>query len=81
MWSTNEMLLRRYHAEVRQVMKWCEEHETELHKFDDADENQVCILSMSEYDIGSEKREISEDNESYFVNEEYYLLYYDEKIS
>ena len=67
--SETELELRRFHKEVRNARKACEEMNIALLSFDDALNDDVCILSKNEYEIGAVKQYIDNTNEPYFVHE------------
>lgn len=71
--SITEKLTREYHSDVRKFKKWCTEHKIAYYVFADAPENFVCALSKDEYSIGVRRRDLDEDNESYFIHEDYYV--------
>lgn len=70
--STDELEIRRYHRSVKRVQSWCKDQDIELHPWSEAGENEQCVLSKVDYELGAYKEYIFEDNESYFVSEEYY---------
>lgn len=67
--SESELELRRFHSDVRKLKKVCREHNITLLEFDEAINDDVCILSRSEYEIGSAKEYLSNSLESYFVHD------------
>ena len=67
--SESELELRRFHSDVRKLKKVCREHNITLLEFDEAINDDVCILSQSEYEIGSTKEYISSSLECYFVHD------------
>lgn len=68
--SESELETRRFHKEVRDARKACEEMNIALLSFDDALNDDVCVLSMNEYEIGATKQYLDEANEPYFVHEQ-----------
>ena len=67
--SESELELRRFHSDVRKLKKVCREHNITLLEFDEAINDDVCILSQSEYEVGSAKEYLSNSLESYFVHD------------
>ena len=67
--SESELELRRFHSDVRKLKKVCRDNNIALLWFDEALNDDVCILSRSEYEIGSTKEYLSNSLESYFVHD------------
>ena len=67
--SDQELELRRFHKDVRNAKKVCEEAGVSLMTYDDALNDDICILSLDEYFIGTTKSYVDENIESYFVHE------------
>lgn len=67
--SESELELRRFHSDVRKLKKVCRDNNIALLEFDEALNDDVCILSQSEYEIGSAKEYLSNSLESYFVHD------------
>ena len=67
--SESELELRRFHSDVRKLKKICRDNNIALLEFDEALNDDVCILSRSEYEIGSTKEYLSNSLESYFVHD------------
>lgn len=67
--SESELELRRFHGDVRKLKKVCRDNNIALLEFDEALNDDVCILSRSEYEIGSAKEYLSNSLESYFVHD------------
>lgn len=67
--SESELELRRFHSDVRKLKKVCRDNNVLLLEFDEALNDDVCILSQSEYEIGSVKEYLSNSLESYFVHD------------
>lgn len=65
--STHETLLRRYHADVRKLKKICEDCDIKLYTYSNAPDDALCVLSRSDYELGEIRKNIEEDNESYFT--------------
>ena len=66
--SESELELRRFHSDVRKLKKVCRDNNIVFLEFDEALNDDVCILSQSEYEIGSAKEYLSKSLESYFVH-------------
>lgn len=67
--SESELELRRFHSDVRKLKKVCRDNNIALLEFDEALNDDVCILSLSEYEIGSAKEYLSNSVENYFVHD------------
>lgn len=67
--SESELELRRFHSDVRKLKKVCRDNDIVLLEFDEALNDDVCILSLSEYEIGSTKEYLSNSVENYFVHD------------
>ncbi len=67
--SDHELELRRFHKDVRKLKRVCEDNGITLLGYDDALNDDVCILSESEYEIGAIKEYISEGLECYFIHD------------
>ncbi len=70
--SNEELNLRRFHRSVRRLKKYCEDQDITLHSWLDADNNEQCVLSKDECELGAYKEYLTNDNEPYFVSEEHY---------
>lgn len=70
--SIDELETRRYHRSAKRVKKWCKDQNVELHTWSEASEDEQCVLSKVDYELGARKDYLSEDNESYFVSEDEY---------
>lgn len=63
---------KRYRTQIRHFLEWCENNDIEYTQFENADKDDICVLSMNDYDIG-ERRYILENNDNqYFLKEEDY---------
>lgn len=70
--SQQELDLRRYHKDVKKVKQVCMDKDKQLLSFDEALNDDKCILSKNEYEIGAVKEYLDNSNEPYFVHEEDY---------
>lgn len=68
--SNEELEIRRFHKDVRKLKKVCNDNNITLLFYDDALDDDVCILSNNEYEIGATKEYVNEYSENYFVHEE-----------
>ena len=66
--SESELDLRRFHKDVRALKKVCRDNNITLLEYEEALNDDVCILSYSEYEIGATKEYTSEGLECYFVH-------------
>lgn len=67
--SESELELRRFHSDVRKLKKVCRDNNIVLLEFDEALNNDTCILSQSEYEVGVAKEYASNSLECYFVHD------------
>ena len=67
--SEFELELRRFHSDVRKLKKVCRDNNIALLEFDEALNDDVCILSRDEYEVGSTKEYLSNSVENYFVHD------------
>ena len=70
--SDSELELRRFHRSVKRLRKYCDDQDIELHSWIDASNDEQCVLSRDECELGAYKEYITGDNEPYFVPEEYF---------
>lgn len=70
--SDTELELRRFHRSVRRLQKYCKDQDIELHSWIDADNDEQCVLSKDECELGAYKEYITGVNEPYFVSEEHF---------
>lgn len=68
--SNEELTTRRYHKDVRKLKKICSDNNIVLLSYQEASDDNVCILSNDEYEIGATKEYITDHSENYFVHEE-----------
>lgn len=74
-YSEHELLTRRFHSDVRKLKAVCELNNFELSTYDISKPDWICILSSSDYELGSEMIDCGENNENYFLNPEDYQNY------
>lgn len=65
----NEVVRRRFHADLRRLEKLCGDNNIILCNYEEADDDMICILSDNEYNIGMIRHDCYSTNESYFVTE------------
>lgn len=65
----NEVVKRRFHADLRRLEKLCEDNNIILCNYDEANDEMICILSNNEYNLGMTRHDCSSSDESYFVTE------------
>ena len=68
--SVHEREIRIHHNQVRKLKQWCLENNVELKKFYEASPQDICVLSLSDYDLLDCKNNIEVDNDSYFISDE-----------
>ena len=65
--SVRETETRRHHSNVRFLKRWCEQHNTACKSWNDAEPDDMCVVSRSDYDLNESRSNCLEDNESYFL--------------
>lgn len=70
--SDKELEIRRFHRSVKRLQKYCKDQDIELHSWIDAGNDEQCVLSKDEIELGAYKEYLTDENEPYFVSEEYY---------
>lgn len=70
--SASELATRRFHKDKRTIIKLCDIHNIPIKTFKEALDDNVCVLSKNDYDIGSTRKYLSEDNEQLFVADKDY---------
>lgn len=73
--SADELLLRRYHDDVRRTRRLCAKMQITLYEYDDAPEDAICILSRNDTELGNERRYCIDNSEPYFLSNEGYRRY------
>lgn len=67
--SAEESAKRAFHRQLHKLERLCGDNNIILYNYEEADDNMICILSSSEYELGDTKPYCSEENENYFVTE------------
>lgn len=71
--SDSELETRRHHAKLKKLKKYLSDcKNVELKDYKSADPYDMCVLSMSDVDLGARREYLSEDNDSWFVSEDNY---------
>ena len=70
--SQRELETRRYHKDVRNFKKWCEDNNVSYYTYENADKDFICVLSRYEFDLNEKRERCSENNEQYFLSLEDY---------
>lgn len=65
--TEHERALRAHGKAMNKLKRWCEKYHVTLKTFDEADAEDVCAVSRSDYEIGDERYIILFDNDSYFL--------------
>lgn len=73
--SMNELIIRRYHSDVRKLKRLVAELNVQLVPFDQAEPSDVCILSNSDVELQERKLRCNSSNENYFISESSYYKY------
>lgn len=71
----NASLKKRYRSDVRRFKEWCELMDIEYSQFEDAKADEICALSMNDYDIGERRYVIETNDDQYFLKEEDYEIF------
>lgn len=67
--TPSEKVLRsRYREEVRKFKEWCSDHDISYYTYDYAESTYICVMSRDEYLLHEIRRNISEDDECYFLS-------------
>ena len=70
--SDEELEVRRHHASLRRLKAHCSNENVELKDYKSANPDDMCVLSLSDVDLGSRKNYLATDNDSWFVSEDNY---------
>jgi hypothetical protein len=65
-------LLNAYKKEVRKTAKWVEDNGCSLFTWEDANPDDVCIISKNDYELHEARKNCFSDNGSFFVTTEDY---------
>lgn len=67
--SAEESMKRAFHRSLHKLERLCGDNGIILCNYEEADDNMICVLSSSEYELGDMKKYCSEENENYFITE------------
>lgn len=70
--SDSELEIRRHHKSLRRLKARCNDMNVELKDYKSAGPDDMCVLSLEDVDLGARKGYLSEDNDSWFVDEDSY---------
>ena len=70
--SDEELEVRRHHASLRRLKSHCSNSNVVLKNYESADPDDMCVLSLSDVDLGSRKNYLATDSDSWFVSEDNY---------
>lgn len=70
--SDSELEIRRHHASLRKLKAHCNDVNVKLKDYESANFDDMCVLSLEDVDLGSRKSYLTNDNDSWFVNEDDY---------
>lgn len=70
--SQSELDTRRFHKQITELKKYCEEQGIVLHNWNDAENDEQCVASSDEYEIGAVREYLNQDHESFFTEEDNY---------
>lgn len=73
--TSNGLITRRFHKELRILKAECLHLGIQLFTYDEAEDNDVCIISISDYNLCETKENCNSEYESYFVTESDFLKY------
>lgn len=66
--SVKSLLSKRHTADIKKLKERCEELQIECRSLKDAKENDICILSMNDYELECSPSECKEENRPYFID-------------
>jgi len=67
-YTAKESITRKYHRQVRRLQDLCEKQGIQLRIYEDATDDDICVLSSSDFEIGEPVKNCDSSNESYFVS-------------
>lgn len=67
-YTAKESITRKYHRQVRRLQDLFEKQGIQLRIYEDATDDDVCVLSSNDYEIGEPVKNCDSSNESYFVS-------------
>lgn len=70
--SDIELEVRRHHASLRKLKAHCSDVNVVLKNYNSANDDDMCVLSLEDVDLGSRKDYLTTDNDSWFVSEDDY---------
>lgn len=70
--SDSELEVRRHHASLRKLKEHCSDANVVLKDYSSANDDDMCVLSLEDVDLGSRKNYLTTDNDSWFVSEDDY---------
>lgn len=73
--SLSTSIKKRYSGDVRRFKEWCELMGIEYSQFEDAKADEICALSMNDYDIGERRYMIETNDNQYFLKQEDYEIF------
>ena len=71
-YSAKESMIRKYHRQVRRLESMCEKEGIQLRIYEDATDDDVCVLSSNDFEIGEPVENCDPSNENYFTSFEDY---------
>ena len=71
-YSAKESMTRKYHRQVRRLESMCEKEGIQLRIYEDATDDDVCVLSSNDFEIGEPVENCDPSNENYFTSFEDY---------
>ena len=63
-----EKIYREFKTELRKLRKSCEDNGIKLMSYDEAELDDICIISTDEYQIGNKLSQCDSSIESYFIS-------------
>lgn len=70
--SDSELEVRRHHASLRKLKARCSDANVVLKDYSSANDDDMCVLSLEDVNLGSRKNYLTTDNDSWFVSEDDY---------
>lgn len=71
-YSAKESMTRKYHRQVRRLKELCRELNIQMRNYANALDDDICILSSNEFEIGEPIKNCDPSNENYFISEDSY---------
>lgn len=74
--SEKQLQTREYKRDLHKLEERCQEKQIDIRSYKRALANDICVLSLSEFEIGEHKQECDEKNKPIFMDELDYEYFY-----